>query len=206
MALLFCVSVIAEAVELKFGGQIRRAGSEYRYANVTGREFLEPDGSVGVALDTTAARLDPTTIESSLYVAARVRPYTPLTLEIGARYDHRTHTSDSDVSPRLQAALDLGERTTLRGSIGAYRQSHGVEELSVVIRVEAHSASQTGSHELFINNLPNRPLDRTHDRMPNRTPNRLPDRLPDRIHDQIPAMIPNRLPDFLPVIIHQYPP
>ena len=122
---------IAQGAVLKFGGQVRRAGSEYRYRNVTAREFVDVDGTIGVTPDTTAVTLEPTATESSAYLAVRVQPLDRVTLEVGARYDHRSHTSDSDVSPRFQAAFDIGPVTTLRGSWGAYRQSHGVEELSV---------------------------------------------------------------------------
>ena len=123
---------MAAGAVLKFGGQVRRASSEYRYRNSVGNEFIQMDGNVGVAYDTTAVTLDPTATESSAYLAVRLQPLDRLTLELGARYDHRSHTGDSDVSPRFQAAIDIGPSTTLRGSWGTYRQSHGVEELSVV--------------------------------------------------------------------------
>jgi outer membrane receptor protein involved in Fe transport len=51
---------------------------------------------------------------------------------VGARYDRRSHTGDSDVSPRLHASYRISDGTTVRASVGEYRQSHGVEELSVV--------------------------------------------------------------------------
>ncbi len=123
---------MARGVVLKFGGQVRWAGSEYKYRSVSSDEFLQADRTVGVSYDTTAVTLDPTATESSAYLAVRVRPLDRVTLELGGRYDHRSHTSDSDVSPRLQSAIDVGPATTLKGSWGAYRQSQGVEELSVV--------------------------------------------------------------------------
>ncbi len=117
---------------LKAGGQLRLTHADYRYDNVVGREFVDASGSVALALDTTSAALAPRSTESTVYLAARVQPFAPLTVEAGARYDRRSHTGDSDVSPRLHVAWEVGGGTTVRGSIGEYRQSHGVEELSVV--------------------------------------------------------------------------
>ena len=76
--------------------------------------------------------LRPEATETGIYLAARLQPQKRVTLEIGGRYDYRSHTSDSDVSPRVQAALQLASNTTLRASWGTYYQSHGIEELSVV--------------------------------------------------------------------------
>ena len=123
---------ISDGAVVKAGAQVRLANADYRYRSTVGREFVAGDGSVGVAYDTTAVDLDPSSTETSLYLAARVRPLPAVTAEAGLRHDHQSHTSESHLSPRVQAALEVGPTTHLRASWGLYRQSHGVEELSVV--------------------------------------------------------------------------
>ena len=49
--------------------------------------------------------------------------------KVSVNYDNIP--DDDDISPRLLASLQLGPRTTLRGSWGRYYQSHGIQELEV---------------------------------------------------------------------------
>ena len=73
--------------------------------------------------------LDPTGTELEAYGALRFKPTQWGTLETGLRYDKRTHTGDSDLSPRIHALVQLGDQTTLRGGWGVYHQSQGMHEL-----------------------------------------------------------------------------
>ena len=81
--------------------------------------------------DSIRVDLEPTGHELSAYIAARLRPVDRLTAEAGLRYDRVSHTGDEDVAPRVLAAFDATERTTLRASWGRYYQSHGIHELQV---------------------------------------------------------------------------
>ena len=122
----------ADRIVLKFGGQLRSAKSRYAYRSEIGQEFDLGGGAVGVEVDSVRVSLLPESTESGVYLATQLQPHDRLVLELGGRYDYRSHTSDSDISPRVQAALELTTNTTLRASWGTYYQSHGLEELSVV--------------------------------------------------------------------------
>ena len=122
----------ADRIVLKLGGQLRLAQSRYTYRGDTGQQFARGDGTIGLEFDSVRVSLRPESTESGVYLATRLQPYDRLVIELGGRYDHRSHTSDSDISPRLQAALELTTNTTLRASWGTYYQSHGLQELSVV--------------------------------------------------------------------------
>ena len=117
---------------LKFGGQLRFSKSRYNYRSEIGQEFDLGDGTVGVSVDSVRVSLRPESTETGAYLATRLQPLDRLVVELGGRYDYRTHTSDSDISPRIQAALELTTSATLRASWGAYFQSHGIDELSAV--------------------------------------------------------------------------
>ena len=100
----------AERMVLKFGGQLRLAQSQYTYRSDTGRQFAQEDGTIGLEFDSVRVSLRPKSTESGVYLATRLQPHDRLVLELGGRYDYRSHTSDSNVSPRLQAALELTKR------------------------------------------------------------------------------------------------
>ena len=123
---------VADRVVLKFGGQLRFSEARYNYRSEIGQEFDLGDGTVGVSVDSVRVSLRPESTETGSYLATRLQPHDRVVVELGGRYDYRTHTSDSDISPRVQAALELTTNTTLRASWGAYYQSHGIDELSAV--------------------------------------------------------------------------
>jgi outer membrane receptor protein involved in Fe transport len=58
-------------------------------------------------------------------------PHQRIAAEIGLRWDEQSYPADSQVSPRVGALLDLGDRTTLRVSWGRFHQAQGINELQV---------------------------------------------------------------------------
>jgi outer membrane receptor protein involved in Fe transport len=116
---------------LKVGGEVKRLGADYAYANVTRHTVRLPNDDITQGFDSIQVDLEPEGHEVSAYLAARLRPIDRLTTEVGVRYDDISHTGDQDVAPRLLAAFDLSDRTTLRASWGRYYQSHGLHELQV---------------------------------------------------------------------------
>ena len=122
---------LGERLMLKLGGEAKTLEADYDYFNASRRIALLPSGSIGNVHDTVDVDVVPTGSEISGYLGARVRPVDALTAEFGVRYDRISHTDDSDVSPRVLAALQLSEGTTLRASWGTYYQSHGLHELEV---------------------------------------------------------------------------
>jgi outer membrane receptor protein involved in Fe transport len=65
------------------------------------------------------------------YLANRFRLFPQLTTELGVRYDHVSYSDDDNVSPRVNAVLDLGERTTRRGGWGEYYQSQRIHSIAL---------------------------------------------------------------------------
>ncbi|MEJ2185944.1 MAG: TonB-dependent receptor [Gemmatimonadota bacterium] len=116
---------------VKLGAEARSLRAAYAYSASTWTEMLDPDLNPVVSVDSTAVALDPRGTQLAGWAALRVRPWNPITLELGARYDRVTHTGDEDVSPRVLASLELDAVTTLRGSWGRYYQSQGIQELAV---------------------------------------------------------------------------
>ncbi|MFC1509417.1 TonB-dependent receptor plug domain-containing protein, partial [Candidatus Omnitrophota bacterium] len=63
------------------------------------------------------------TLKSALYSQLRLNPINPLTVRIGARYDHVGYNGDSNVSPRIGARYRLSDNLWLNGAYGVHYQS-----------------------------------------------------------------------------------
>jgi hypothetical protein len=111
------------------GGSVERLFGEYDYRNWTRTLVATPSGDLTGVVDTTRVDLEPTGTAYGAFGAVRFKPAPWGTAEVGLRYDRRTYTDDSDISPRIHALIDLGERTTLRAGWGQYHQSQGIYEL-----------------------------------------------------------------------------
>ncbi|HSG08928.1 MAG TPA: TonB-dependent receptor [Longimicrobiales bacterium] len=122
---------LTDRAMLKMGGEIKGLRADYEYVNAAWTSFLRPDATPSTRVDSVGVDLAVNGHQVGAYVAARVRPVDALTTEVGLRWDRVSHTDDDDVSPRFLASLQLGPRTTLRGSWGRYFQSHGIQELEV---------------------------------------------------------------------------
>ncbi len=109
--------------------------------------FLTP----GAPTETERARefhLDPDGKHYGAYVNGRYRVLDNLTADLGLRWDRQTLTEDDEdlFSPRVSALLDLGDRTTLRGSWGRHYQSQGINELQISDGVTEFFRAQRADH------------------------------------------------------------
>ena len=76
------------------------------------------------------------------YVSNRWQLLPRLTVESGVRYDAATYSHDRDVSPRVNAMLRLGARTTLRTGWGEYRQRQGIADENAFDKLNQYFRSE----------------------------------------------------------------
>ncbi len=81
---------------------------------------------------TTDGNLNNNGTRVSAYLSNRMRLGEPLVVDLGVRYDRVSWTGDRDLSPRVNAALRIGGRRTLRAGWGYYRQSHPIDDASTL--------------------------------------------------------------------------
>jgi outer membrane receptor protein involved in Fe transport len=124
---------------VRWGLDLRRGRATYDY-RIWRRD---PE----LAGDTLAPR--PDGHEIGLYVANRLRPVGPLTLEVGLRYDRQSHTGEDVLAPRVNLALDVAPRTTLRGAWGMYHQSQGMGDLQVADLDTTFYRAQRSEHRVL---------------------------------------------------------
>jgi hypothetical protein len=120
---------------LKFGSEIQSRKATYDYIN---RDYLydyidTPDSSYVqfTGIDSLVIPLERSGEKFGGYVAGRFRLAEPLVAEIGLRYDHASYSKDNDLSPRLNLAYNIDERTKLCAGWGYYYQSQGIHEIMV---------------------------------------------------------------------------
>ena len=120
---------LSDQVAFRTGLLVNRLLAHYDYDNFTSTLVVQPDGELVGIPDSVDTRLDPDGTEVEAYGAFRFRPVPWATVEAGIRYDRRSYTGDSDLSPRFSALLKMTDRTTLRAGWGVYQQSQGIHEL-----------------------------------------------------------------------------
>lgn len=121
-------ATLSERFALKWGFELRRGRAQYAYFNWVARDHVEA-GQIVTEKDTSTISLTPSGTDGGVYVAQRIRPWRPLTLETGIRWDRQSYTRDDQVSPRVNVALTLDPRTTLRAAWGRYSQPHALYQL-----------------------------------------------------------------------------
>jgi hypothetical protein len=106
---------------LKWGFDTRSQEAEYSY-----RSRL--DGPVTSDQDLA---LQARGSESGAYIGGRFQVLQPVTVELGVRRDRQSLTGESETSPRVNIACDLGGGGVLRGGWGVFHQPQGINELQI---------------------------------------------------------------------------
>jgi len=123
---------LSDAFILSSGIDARRLHNTDSFQEVVGQDPNDPSQDPGIYPLTTNTRFEKGGSRVGLYLSSRWRVASPLTLEIGGRYDRASYTGDRDFSPRTGAAFDLGHRRTLRLGWGRYRQIQGIDDVAVL--------------------------------------------------------------------------
>ncbi len=123
--------LLANDHSLEIGWQIREFDSEYDYRGT--RDLDDPLAQIrhDYGTDLTAVADEFRDLHQAAHVTDRFRPFEPLTVELGARWDRHSLTDESSVSPRFNLAYAVGEQGVLRLAWGRFNQSHRPYELSV---------------------------------------------------------------------------
>jgi len=119
----------------KFGSEYQGREVTYDYLN---RDYLydyisSPESSYvqSNGIDSTVIKMDKSGTRFGSYLSGRFRIADPLVAEIGLRYDHTSYSADSDISPRINLAYNINDKTTVCAGWGHYYQSEGINEISV---------------------------------------------------------------------------
>jgi hypothetical protein len=135
----------SERAMLSWSVDLRRLSSGYDYLRWQRHLFVDADTLAG-RRDTTQVITAPAGTVVGAHVSQRLRPWEPLTLELGVRFDRHSYVDSDELSPRLNVALDVGERTTLRGAWGRYSQAQGIHQLQVQDGIQDFHRTEIAEH------------------------------------------------------------
>jgi hypothetical protein len=130
----------------RWGWELRRYDAAFDYA-----KDLEPEFVVIAPFAPPRATVHrfERTLESDhlgLWASDRLTLADRLTAELGARYDRHSATDDSLISPRVNLAWRLGERSVLRAAWGRFFQSQRPYELQVEDAETTLSRAELSEH------------------------------------------------------------
>ena len=136
------------SVLLRGGIDVHARKADYAYDSRIER-LTVVNQSVFMNVVNTSVHVSPSETFTGAWLSSRFRPAPSLTLEVGARWDRHTHTGDSDLSPRLNAAWSINRSTTLRAAWGRYFQAQGLHELQVQNGASSFQPSERAEHRVI---------------------------------------------------------
>lgn len=116
---------------LKWGFDAKKLTSDYKYLSIKNDLFWQNNVPTVIKTDSIRTNLRPSGEQFGAYISNRFRAMSPLTVELGLRYDHNSFTKDDLLSPRFNMVYELGKRTFLRGGWGYFYQTQGIHEIRV---------------------------------------------------------------------------
>jgi len=144
---------VGERWVVRWGAEVRQGRADYDYYRWM--KYWDPNTTDPEAPD-WALRYDNLRVatarsgnEVAAYLANRIQPLHRLTLEGGLRYDRQSHTGEQQLSPRLNAALAVAPRTSLRAAWGQFYQSQGLQQLWVADGDTTFSSAQRAEHRVL---------------------------------------------------------
>jgi hypothetical protein len=115
---------------LRCGFEAQSGNAHYDYAR-TYAPYVVQNGYWVRDPDNAAVTMDPSGDYTAAFLALRLQPVPALVIEPGIRWERHSYTGDSGWCPRINAALTLGPRTTVRAAWGLYQQAQGLQDLAV---------------------------------------------------------------------------
>jgi outer membrane cobalamin receptor len=145
--------MVSDRVLVRWGFDLRDGLADYDYqrwfekwvpntTDPTAPAWSKQSGS-------SSMQASPSGQQIGLFQSNRLRLMDRFTVEVGLRYDHQSHTGDNTLSPRVNAAIDVAPRTTVRAAWGHYYQSHRLDELYVADGDDRFYPSQRAEHRIL---------------------------------------------------------
>ena len=129
---------------LRWGVDFRSVDATYDYQG----EFSNTNPITDLADSAVAISLKPSGDEYSAYISDRFRPSENLTFELGLRYDRQTLLKDDQLSPRLNASLQVGDQRYLRFAYGLFHQAERAHDLQVPDGIDTFAEVERATHYL----------------------------------------------------------
>ncbi|MFH1942219.1 MAG: TonB-dependent receptor [bacterium] len=133
---------------IKWGVDLKWLVANYDYSSLS-QNRTSDDTQSKIKYDTTRVVIIPSGQKLGAYLTNRFRLGTPLTMEIGFRYDYTSYTNDRLFSPRFNLIYMLGRRTSIRGGWGKFYQSQGIHEFQAPDGENAFFSAECAEHRVI---------------------------------------------------------
>ena len=139
---------LTERALVRTGFEFKSGEARYDY-NLLRDLWSLSNGNLLTTTRTVNYALRPDGDSTAAYVAPRLQPWTALVIEPGVRFERHSYANDSGWSPRFNASLALGPRTTVRAAWGIYEQAQGLQELSMQDRETKFSPAERAEQRVL---------------------------------------------------------
>jgi len=129
--------------QLKLGIDSKNYSVDYDY------EFISTNRDVHNTYNKKDVNLEKIGNELGLFLTNRFYLFTPLTAEIGIRYDYASWTKDKNISPRINLAYRFRKNTTIRAGWGKFYQTHSIQDLNIVDDDYTFYPAEFSEHVVF---------------------------------------------------------
>jgi len=122
----------SDSLHIRFGVELetQRYRNQFR-SSLADRLTIVADGLSGPNSPPPFVNADFEQTRRNAFLSVRWRPAPRVVMDLGGRWDEQSLPDGSQLNPRLNARLDLTERTSLRAAWGRFSQSHSLDEISV---------------------------------------------------------------------------
>lgn len=135
---------------VKWGVDAKREHASYNYASLELVRRVAPWREILQRYDTTLVRTSPRGSRVGAYFSPRLNPIAGVTVELGLRYDHASHTGEGPLTtPRLNFSWEPRTGTTFRGAWGKYTQSQALFALQVEDGIDTFSPAERAEQRVI---------------------------------------------------------
>jgi outer membrane receptor protein involved in Fe transport len=135
--------------QLEWGVDIARAEASYDVSTERMLPVPITVDELAMPADSTLTTLALDGRQQAAYVSIGLRATERLAVKGGLRWDAQSYLDDEQVSPRLSAQFDVGDRLSLRASWGRFFQSQGPEEIPVADGLKQLLPAQEAEHAVL---------------------------------------------------------
>lgn len=137
---------VLDSWSLKYGYYLNYETARYDYVSSLAQLNWIDQGNYSITTDSTIANLKFGGERLGGYFSSRFRIITPLTVELGLRYDRNGCAREKHLSPRINLAYAPGKHTVFRGGWGYFYQSQHLHEVKVAYGETGFFPAQLSKH------------------------------------------------------------
>jgi outer membrane cobalamin receptor len=141
---------IAQRLRIGWGAELAQLELDHRLDSArTDAVAIDVPDLTGPVIPPTAAGLELTQQQHSVYASFRFQPVARLVTELGLRWDEQSLTNQSQTNPRFNLLFDITGRTSLRAAWGEFSQPDSLSDLAVADGLLTLQSAEEARHSIL---------------------------------------------------------